>query len=123
MKKIKRIGIVNGDGDFFRLNSIIYGILLKAFEAGIECHGILKGWKGLLEKKTILVNIVQFNNLHVNGASIINSSEYNPIKESSTINSKEEYERFEERILKNLVEIINELKFDALIAIGGENTF
>ena len=44
--QIKRIGILTGGGDCPGLNSVIYGIMLKAYDAGIECVGILKGWKG-----------------------------------------------------------------------------
>lgn len=48
---IKKIGILTEGDDAPGLNAVIYGILLKAFEAGIECIGIKKGWKGLIQVK------------------------------------------------------------------------
>ena len=33
--------------------------MLKAFDAGVECVGILKGWKGFIENLTIPLNIAE----------------------------------------------------------------
>jgi 6-phosphofructokinase len=51
---IKKVGILTGGGDCPGLNSVIYGIMLKAYDVGVQCVGILKGWKGFIENKTIL---------------------------------------------------------------------
>ena len=56
---IKRVGILTGGGDCPGLNSVLYGIMLKAFDAGIEVIGILRGWKGFLNNQTIPLNIAQ----------------------------------------------------------------
>ena len=54
---IKKIGILTGGGDCPGLNSVIYGIMLKAFDAGVECIGIQKGWKGFLDNITVPLDI------------------------------------------------------------------
>ena len=46
MPEKKRVGILTGGGDAPGLNAVIYGALLRAYEAGnIELVGIKKGWK------------------------------------------------------------------------------
>jgi len=77
---IKKIGILTGGGDCPGLNSVIYGILLKAFDAGVECVGILKGWKGLMENLTIPLNIAEHDDLHTIGGTILYTSRTNPFK-------------------------------------------
>ena len=109
---IKKIGILTGGGDCPGLNSVIYGIMLKAYDAGIECVGILKGWKGLIENLTIPLNIAEHDDLHTIGGTILYTSRTNPFK---GVESKKE-------VAKDLVNKLEELGIDALIAIGGDDT-
>ena len=109
---IKRIGILTGGGDCPGLNSVIYGIMLKAFDAGVECVGILKGWKGFVENLTIPLNIADHDDLHTKGGTLLYTSRTNPFKGTT---SKEEK-------AKELANKFKELGIDALIAIGGDDT-
>jgi len=109
---IKRVGILTGGGDCPGLNSVIYGIMLKAFDAGIECVGILKGWKGFVDNITIPLNIADHDDLHTKGGTILYTSRTNPFK---GVDSKEEK-------AKQLTNQFNVLGIDALIAIGGDDT-
>ncbi len=110
--QIKRVGILTGGGDCPGLNSVIYGIMLKAYDASIECVGILKGWKGFLENQTILLDIAEHDDLHTVGGTILYTSRTNPFK---GVSSKEER-------AKELTKKFEELGIDALIAIGGDDT-
>jgi len=110
--QIKKVGILTGGGDCPGLNSVIYGIMLKAYDAGIECVGILKGWKGFLENTTIPLDIAEYDDLHTIGGTILYTSRTNPFKGLSSI---------EERA-KELAKKFEELGIDALIAIGGDDT-
>ncbi|MHA1883534.1 MAG: 6-phosphofructokinase [Promethearchaeota archaeon] len=110
--KIKRVGILTGGGDCPGLNSVLYGIMLKAYEAGIECVGILKGWKGFPENKTMPLNIADHDDLHTIGGTILYTSRTNPFNDA---NSKEEK-------AKDLASKFDDLGIDALIAIGGDDT-
>ena len=107
---IKKVGILTGGGDCPGLNSVIYGIMLKAYDAGIECVGILKGWKGLMENLTIPLKIAEHDDLHTIGGTILYTSRTNPFKGAE---SKEEK-------VKELIEQFTKLGIDALIAIGGD---
>ena len=107
--KIKRIGILTGGGDCPGLNSVIYGIMLKAYDAGVECVGILKGWKGFIENQIIPLDIAEHDDLHTVGGTILYTSRTNPFK---GMGSKEEK-------AKELAKAFDRLGIDALIAIGG----
>lgn len=112
MTTIKKVGILTGGGDCPGLNSVIYGIMLKAFDAGVECVGILKGWKGFIENLTIPLNIAEHDDLHTVGGTILYTSRTNPFK---GVQSKEER-------AKELAAKFDVLGIDALIAIGGDDT-
>ena len=109
---IKKIGILTGGGDCPGLNSVLYGIMLKAYDAGVECVGILKGWKGFIENLTIPLNIAEHDDLHTVGGTQLYTSRTNPFK---AVSSKEEK-------AKELATKFDELGIDALIAIGGDDT-
>ncbi|NHJ23356.1 MAG: ATP-dependent 6-phosphofructokinase [Candidatus Lokiarchaeota archaeon] len=109
---IKKVGILTGGGDCPGLNSVIYGIMLKAYDAGVQCVGILKGWKGFIENKTILLNIADHDDLHTEGGTLLYTSRTNPFKGAT---SKEEK-------AKELTNQFKALGIDALIAIGGDDT-
>ncbi|MFX1552364.1 MAG: 6-phosphofructokinase [Promethearchaeota archaeon] len=110
--QIKKVGILTGGGDCPGLNSVIYGIMLKAYDSGIECVGILKGWKGFVENQTIPLDIAEHDDLHTVGGTILYTSRTNPFK---GIDSKE-------KKAKELAKQFDELGIDALIAIGGDDT-
>jgi len=112
VNQIKKVGILTGGGDCPGLNSVLYGIMLKAYDAGIECIGILKGWKGFVENQTIHLDIAEKDDLHTVGGTILYTSRINPFK---GVSSKEEK-------AKELANKFGELGIDALIAIGGDDT-
>ncbi len=84
--------------------------MLKAYDAGIECIGILKGWKGFVENLTIPLKIAEHDDLHTVGGTILYTSRTNPFK---GVDSKEEK-------AKELAKKFDTLNIDALIAIGGD---
>lgn len=94
--------------------------MLKAFDAGIDCVGILKGWKGFMENLTVPLNIADHDDLHTIGGTILYTSRTNPFKEVNKANSDEEKEQLKEKIAKEMAKKFDELGIDALIAIGGD---
>jgi len=84
--------------------------MLKAYDAGVECVGILKGWKGFTENETIPLKIAEHDDLHTVGGTILYTSRTNPFKSAD---SKEEK-------AKELAKQFEILGIDALIAIGGD---
>jgi 6-phosphofructokinase 1 len=109
---VKKIGILTGGGDCPGLNSVIYGIMLKAYDAGVSCLGILKGWKGFIENLTIPLDIAEHDDLHTIGGTILYTSRTNPFKGVES----------EEQKAKEIAKHFDNLGIDALIAIGGDDT-
>jgi 6-phosphofructokinase 1 len=86
--------------------------MLKAYEAGVTCKGILKGWKGFVENLTIPLDIAEHDDLHTVGGTILYTSRTNPFKGVASIEEK----------AKEIAKQFQELDIDALIAIGGDDT-
>ncbi|MBA7658838.1 Pyrophosphate--fructose 6-phosphate 1-phosphotransferase [subsurface metagenome] len=119
---IKKIGILTGGGDCPGLNSVLYGIMLKAFDSSVECVGIVKGWKGFLENLTIPLNIAEHDDLHTIGGTLLYTSRTNPFKSIQQAKTDEEKESLKQKISKEMANKFDELGIDALIAIGGDDT-
>lgn len=104
----KRIAILSGGGDCPGINSVIRAIVRKALQQGYEVVGIKNGWKGLIEKKILSLDLNSVSGILPKGGTILGTSRTNP------------YEKEED--LKNVKANFKSLKIEALIAIGGEDT-
>ncbi len=113
---------MTGGGDCPGLNSVIYGIMLKAFDEGIECVGIIKGWKGVLENITIPLNIAEHDDLHTIGGTLLYTSRTNPFAPVANAESKEEKEELKKKISQEIAGKFDDLGIDALVVIGGDDT-
>jgi len=118
----RKVGILTGGGDCPGLNSVLYGIMLKAFDSNIECIGILKGWKGFMSNDTIPLNIAEHDDLHTVGGTLLYTSRTNPFSRVAAAETEEEKKKLEEKIANEMAEQFKELGIDALIAIGGDDT-
>jgi 6-phosphofructokinase 1 len=96
--------------------------MLKSFDAGVECVGILKGWKGFMKNLTIPLNIADHDDLHTIGGTILYTSRTNPFKAVQEAKTKEEKEKMRENIAKEMATKFDTLGIDALIVIGGDDT-
>lgn len=105
---IKRIGVLTGGGDCPGLNPTIRAIVRKALKENIPVTGIRNGWKGLIEKDTVELDLNSVSGILPKGGTILGTSRTNPCKEKSDLG----------KVKKNL----NALKLDALIVIGGDDT-
>lgn len=104
----KKIGILTGGGDCPGLNQAIRGCVYKAFESNYECIGILEGWKGLIENKTIKLTLADVEDLMNKGGTILGTSRTNPYKKQNG----------PQICLENFKK--NEIY--AIVAMGGEDT-
>lgn len=102
------IGILTGGGDCPGLNAVIRAVVKRGLQFGYEFTGIKDGWRGLVVQKTIKLTRESVSGLLPLGGTILGTSRTNPLKK---IEDKE-------ALLRN----INELKLDALICIGGDDT-
>lgn len=103
-----KIGILTGGGDCPGLNSVIRAIVRKAVNESHEVLGFRYGWKGLLEKTFIPLDLNSVSGILHKGGTILGTSRTNPYKTEG--NAQKAINNFKE------------LGLDALIAIGGEDT-
>lgn len=105
-----KIGILTGGGDCPGLNPAIRGFVMKALDYGFEVWGIREGWKGLVqgivEEQPLTVDRVE--EIISWGGTILRSSRTNPFKDPAQ--------------LAAVKENIKEYGFDAIVALGGEDT-
>jgi 6-phosphofructokinase 1 len=104
-----KVGILTGGGDCPGLNPVIRGIVRKGIvDYKDEMVGLLNGWRGLLEAKTIKLDLDSVSGILHRGGTILGTSRTNPAKIDGG------FEKAKGQFKK--------LGLDALIAIGGEDT-
>jgi len=102
------VGLLTGGGDCPGLNAVIRAAVRRAVNGGYTCLGILDGWRGLLTGETIPLDIANTNDIIAEGGTILGTSRTNPFKKPEDV--------------EKLLNVYRDLKLDALIAIGGDDT-
>lgn len=105
---MERLGILTGGGDCPGLNPVIRAVVRKGHNEGYEVIGIKNGWKGLIEKDSLKLDLRIVSGILPKGGTILGTSRTNPYKKEGDI----------EKVKKNY----KELELDALIVVGGEDT-
>ena len=105
---VKRIGVLTGGGDCPGLNPVIRAVVRKSYKENIQTLGIKNGWKGLIAKDTMPLDINAVSGILPKGGTILGTSRTNPYKTPDDV--------------KKVVANFGALGIDALIAIGGEDT-
>jgi 6-phosphofructokinase 1 len=103
-----RVGVLTGGGDCPGLNAVIRAVVRKALKSGMEVTGIKNGWKGLIDKDVLELDLNSVSGLLPKGGTILGTSRTNPYKSKSDV--------------AKVIENYRALKLDALITIGGEDT-
>lgn len=103
-----KLAMLTGGGDCPGLNAVIRAIVRKASVEGIETIGIRYGWKGLIDKQYLELDLRAVSGILPKGGTILGTSRTNPYKVEGAVNKiKENWKA---------------LGLDALVAIGGEDT-
>ena len=106
---VVRIGVLTGGGDCPGLNAVIRAVVRKGIQIyGDDFVGFRDGWRGPLEEDTIPLDIAAVRGILPRGGTILGSSRTNPYRDDDG----------ERRIL----ETVDRMGIDALVAIGGEDT-
>lgn len=104
----KRLAMLTGGGDCPGLNPVIRAVVRRGIQDGYEVIGIRNGWKGMVEKDFLVLDRGSVSGIVHRGGTILGTSRTNPRKVEGAV----------ERIFTNF----KELKLDALVAIGGDDT-
>jgi 6-phosphofructokinase 1 len=103
-----KIGILTGGGDCPGLNPVIRAVVRKGLLEGFEILGIKDGWRGLVENKTMPLDIDAISGIINKGGTILGTSRTNPYKKEGS--------------LDKAIDNFKKMGLYALIAIGGEDT-
>jgi ATP-dependent phosphofructokinase / diphosphate-dependent phosphofructokinase len=110
-----RVGVLTGGGDCPGLNAVIRAVVRTGVaEHGTEFIGFRDGWRGPLDGDTMALDVNAVRGILPRGGTILGSSRTNPMAASNALDGKTGIER----VLENL----ESLGVDALVAIGGEDT-
>lgn len=104
----KRVAVLTGGGDCPGINPVIRAIVRKAVKENYRVLGIKNGWKGLIERDILALNLDSVSGILPKGGTILGTSRTNPCKKGQD--------------KKKVTDNFKTLKLDALIAIGGEDT-
>jgi phosphofructokinase-like protein len=104
-----KVGMLTGGGDCPGLNAVIRAIVRKgSFHYEDEFVGFLEGWRGLLENKSMPLDLSSVGGILPRGGTILRTSRTNPAKKSDG--------------LDKCIATLKKHAIDALIAIGGDDT-
>ncbi|HKC00894.1 MAG TPA: 6-phosphofructokinase [Terriglobales bacterium] len=104
-----KIGVLTGGGDCPGLNAVIRAVVRKgSFHYEDEFVGFMEGWRGLLEDKTMELDLAAVGGILPRGGTILRTSRTNPGKREGG--------------LQRCAENLKKHGCDALIAIGGDDT-
>src|SRR5918992_546772 len=104
----KRVGVFTGGGDCPGLNAVIRAVTRRSLACGHEVTGIRAGWRGLVEGLFQPLGPREISGILPRGGTILGTSRTNPFKTDDGL----------ERLRENF----EAQGFDALVAIGGEDT-
>ena len=105
---LKRIGVLTGGGDCPGLNAVIRAVVRTALRDGTAVLGIRNGWKGLIERDVMDLDLQAVTGILPRGGTILGTSRTNPYKKNDD--------------LQKLKVNYKDLGLNALVAIGGEDT-
>ena len=105
---MKRLAMLTGGGDCPGLNPVIRAVTRRALLAQYEVIGIKNGWKGLVTGETMPLDLRAISGILPRGGTILGTSRTNPYKKPEDKDTA--------------VATFKQLKLDALVAIGGEDT-
>lgn len=104
-----KVGMLTGGGDCPGLNAVIRAVVRKGiFHYQDNFVGFLEGWRGLVEDKSMPLDLAAVAGILPRGGTILRTSRTNPSKRPDG--------------LDRCMATLENHKIDALIAIGGDDT-
>jgi 6-phosphofructokinase 1 len=100
------------------MNSVISAATIEAVNSGWEVIGILDGFQHLTQgviDRIVPLRITDVSRIHVQGGSVIRTSRANPT-------TRDEDAADPEWRMTNTVKALNDLRVEALVTIGGDDT-
>jgi ATP-dependent phosphofructokinase / diphosphate-dependent phosphofructokinase len=121
-RKFQRIGILTGGGDCPGINAVIRAVAKTAiYYHDLEVLGILDGFQGLLENRTIDLHAANVSGILTRGGTILGTN--NKINPKRVFAGHDQHgnPQYQNRI-PTCIETLQQNRLDALIVIGGDGT-
>jgi 6-phosphofructokinase 1 len=104
-----KIGVLTGGGDCPGLNAVIRAAVRKGtFHYDDKFIGFLEGWRGVMENKTMPLDLETVAGILPRGGTILRTSRTNPAKKPDGLDT--------------CIATLRRNRVEALIAIGGDDT-
>ena len=104
-----KIGVLTGGGDCPGLNAVIRAVVRKGvFHYEDTFVGFMEGWRGLIDDKTMPLDLSTVGGILPRGGTILRTSRTNPAKREDG--------------LQRCLDVLKKNGCDALVAIGGDDT-
>jgi ATP-dependent phosphofructokinase / diphosphate-dependent phosphofructokinase len=104
-----KIGMLTGGGDCPGLNAVIRAVVRKGvFHYRDQFVGFLEGWRGVIEDKSIVLDLDAVSGILPRGGTILRTSRTNPSKRPDGV--------------ERCIATIKKHELDGLVAIGGDDT-
>jgi len=107
--EIKTIGVLTSGGDAPGMNAAVRAVVRAGIEKGWRVVGIRGGYKGLVERDFVGMNLRSVSNILQQGGTILHTSRCP--------------EFHEQRTVRQAADLCREEGIDALVTIGGDGTF
>ncbi len=108
-KEFKRIGILTSGGDAPGMNAAIRSVVRTAISRGVECMGIYRGYRGLIERDIKQLDMRSVSNIINHGGTVLYSDRCPEFKTPEGIGEA--------------VANCRRFGIDGIVAIGGDGTF
>jgi 6-phosphofructokinase 1 len=117
MSKSKRVGVLTGGGDAPGLNPAIKGLVYRGAELGLEVVGLYDGWRSLVNPRpdVAVLDREAVRRWDRDGGTNLGSSRTNPFHYQTKSSNPEDRSA-------EAIENIKDLRLDALVVCGGEDT-
>jgi ATP-dependent phosphofructokinase / diphosphate-dependent phosphofructokinase len=104
-----RVGVLTGGGDCPGLNAVIRAVVRKGeTHYGDQLLGFADGWRGVVEGRTLPLDVERCRGILPRGGTILGTSRTNPYKIEDGV--------------RQALATLEANRIDALVAIGGEDT-
>jgi len=112
----KRVGILTAGGDCPGLNAAIRGVCRAAYDRyGMEIIGIAKGFRGLIEEDTKVLQPADFSGILTRGGTILGSSREKPF-------SRDDKDEVALEKISAIKDTYSKLNLDCIVVLGGNGT-
>lgn len=109
MKDFKRIGILTSGGDAPGMNAAIRSVVRTALAHGVECMGIYRGYRGLIEGDIHPLDMRSVSNIINHGGTILYSDRCPEFKTEAG--------------MREAIANCKRFGIDGIVTIGGDGTF